>query len=461
MAALTWTREKTVKNLASRRWRHIAAIALFACLAGSLITNAFAQGRGEEKFSNLPRFAPGSLFEPQSNYVLMQDFGKRAHSNVRILVPPANPFAKAQTSAGTPPFAGYFYETPASLACVYGLVSTTVAGCNPNLTATNVATGSRSIALVDAYDYPGAKSDLATFSSQFGLPAPSSANFRVVYATGVKPPSGVHSGWDLEAALDLDMAHGLAPRAKIYLVEAASSSLQDMFQAVRKAASLVAADGGGEVSMSWGSGEFATEGFYDSAMATARIVYFAAAGDSPGTLYPCTSPNAVCVGGTGNSRNAATGVFQGNVAWADTGGGTSSYEARPNYQDGIAGIIGARRGVPDIAAIADPRTGVWIYNAAWAGSCVGNSGWCIVGGTSAATPVMAAIVNSAGRFPSSSAAELSLIYSTLGAAGAGWSDVTSGACGFYDGFAAFRGWDQCTGIGVPQGATSFKVVIMP
>jgi hypothetical protein len=123
MATLTWTREKTVKNLASGRWRHIAAIALFACLAGSPITNAFAQGRGEEKFSDLPRFAPGSLFEPQSNYVLMQDFGKRAHSNVRILVPPANPFAKAQTSTGTPPFAGYFYETPASLACVYGLVS--------------------------------------------------------------------------------------------------------------------------------------------------------------------------------------------------------------------------------------------------------------------------------------------------------------------------------------------------
>ncbi len=398
MAALIWTREKTVKNLGSRRWRHIAAIALFACLAGSPITNTFAQGRGEEKFSDLPRFAPGSLFEPQSNYVLMQDFGKRAHSNVRILVPPANPFAKAQTSTGTPPFAGYFYETPASLACVYGLVSASVAACNPNLTATNVATGSRSIALVDAYDYPGANSDLATFSRQFGLPAPSSANFRVVYATGVKPPSGVHSGWDLEAALDLDMAHGLAPRAKIYLVEAASSSLQDMFQAVRKAGSLVAGDGGGDVSMSWGSSEFASEGFYDSAMAISKVVYFAAAGDSPGTLYPCASPGAVCVGGTANSRNATTGVFQGNLAWEDTGGGTSPYEARPGYQNGIAGIIGARRGVPDIAAIADPRTGVWVYNAAWAGSCVGNSGWCIVGGTSAATPVMAAIVNSAGRF---------------------------------------------------------------
>ena len=450
-----------MKNLASRWLRRIAAGMLLACLAGGLITNSSAQGRGEEKVSDLPHFAPGSLFEPQSNYVLTPDFGKRAHSNVRILVPPANLLARVQTSAGTPPFSGYFYETPASLACIYGLIPTTVAGCNPNLATTNVTTGSRSIAFVDAYDYPGAQSDLAVFSRQFGLPAPSAANFRVVYATGARPPSGVRSGWDLEAALDLDISHGLAPRAKLYLVEAASNSLPDMFQAVTRAAGLVAADGGGEVSMSWGSSEFAAENRYDSAMATARIVYFAAAGDGPGTLYPCTSPNAVCVGGTANSRNAVTGVFQGSLAWEDTGGGTSSYEARPSYQNGIAGIVGARRGVPDIAAIADPRTGVWVYNAGWAGSCVANSGWCIVGGTSAAAPATAAIVNSAGGFLSSSAAELGLIYSTLGAAGAGWSDVTSGACGFYNGFAAIRGWDPCTGIGVPQGGTSFKVVVMP
>jgi hypothetical protein len=74
---------------------------------------------------------------------------------------------------------------------------------------------------------------------------------------------------------------------------------------------------------------------------------------------------------------------------------------------------------------------------------------------------MAAIVNSAGGFLSSSAAELGLIYSTLGAAGAGWNDVTNGACGFYDGFAATRGWDPCTGIGVPQGGVSFKVAVLP
>ena len=209
-------------------------------------------------------------------------------------------------------------------------------GIQPDQAVTNVTTGSRSIAIVDAYHYPRAQSDLTVFSKQFGLPVPSPANFKVVYAAGVQPPDGTGTGWDLEAALDLDMAHGLAPKAKIYFVEAASPSINDMFQGVAKAASLVAADGGGEVSMSWGTGEFPTEALYDFKMTTRNVVYLAAAGDAPGTIYPCVSPNVVCVGGTGNSRNVVTGVFQGNVAWSDTGGGISQYEARPAYQNAIS-----------------------------------------------------------------------------------------------------------------------------
>jgi subtilase family serine protease len=445
-------------SLISRRIRRFAAGVLLGLLAGSGgVSNASAQTQGGMPV--LPRFAPGTLFEPASNFLLTRDFGKRAHSNLRILVPPSNSFARAQIVAGAPPFSNYLYETPASLACIYNLVPPTVAGCNPNATKTGVTSGSKSIGIVDAYDYAAAQTDLATFSSQFGLPAPSAANFKVVYATGAKPPSAFRTGWDLEAALDLDMAHGQAPKAKLYLVEAASNSLGDLFQAVSKAASLVAGDGGGEVSMSWGAGEFSGEIAYDGGMTTSKVVYLAAAGDNPGTIYPCTSPNVVCVGGTGNSRNVVTGAFQGNVAWADTGGRTSLYEARPAYQNALSGIVGAKRGVPDIAAVADPRTGVWVYIAAWAGSCVGNSGWCIVGGTSVATPVMAAIMNSAGAFPSSSAAALNAIYSTAGAANE--TDVTNGACGYYDGFTAAKGWDQCTGIGVPLGGTNLKVVVIP
>ena len=441
----------------------ITAGVLLGFLAGCVIaTNSSAQVQGTAATSaSMPRYAPGTLFQPASNFLLAVDLGKRFHSNVRILVPPANPQAKLQQTGGTPPFSGYFYETPASLACIYNLIPPTVAGCNPNRAVTNVTTGSRSIAIVDAYHYPRAQTDLTIFSQQFGLPVPSAANFKVVYAAGVQPPDGTLTGWDLEAALDLDMAHGLAPKAKLYFVEAASPANNDMFQAVAKAASLVAADGGGEVSMSWGTGEFPAEAFNDPGMTTRKVVYLAASGDAPGTSYPCVSPNVICVGGTGNSRNVITGAFQGNVAWSDTGGGISQYEARPAYQNAISGIVHTKRGVPDISATADPRTGVWVYIAAWAGTCGLNSGWCIVGGTSAATPIMAAIINSAGAFRASSAAELNTIYSTVGTASAGWNDVTNGACGAYDGFTATQGWDLCTGIGVPQGAVSFKVVIMP
>ena len=367
-------------SIRGRVQRFAAGALLGLLIGGGVVPNASAQT--QEGTPVLPRYAPATLFDPASNYLLTTDFGKRAHSNLRILVPPSNSFARAQFVAGTPPFSNYLYETPASLACIYNLIPPAVAGCNPNATKTGVTGGSKSIAIVDAYDYPGAQTDLATFSSQFGLPAPSAANFKVVYATGARPQSAYRTGWDLEAALDLDMAHGLAPKAKLYLVEAASNSLGDLFLAVSRAASLVAGDGGGEVSMSWGAGEFSGETAYDGGMTTAKVVYFAASGDSPGAIYPCTSPNVVCVGGTGNSRNVVTGVFQGYVAWTDTGGGTSLYEARPAYQNALSGIVGAKRGVPDIAAVADPRTGVWVYIAAWAGSCVGTAD-----GASSAGPV--------------------------------------------------------------------------
>src|SRR5262249_34252213 len=140
----------------------------------------------------------------------------------------------ATPQASGPPYAGYFYETPASLACVYQLPaqSPEFPGCNPNdanLATANPTGGSRAIAMVDAYHYPTAMQDLQVFSAQFGLPAPTSGqggNFQVVYANGRQPR--VNSNWNLEAALDIQWAHAMAPNAKIYLVEAASNGYTDL-----------------------------------------------------------------------------------------------------------------------------------------------------------------------------------------------------------------------------------------
>jgi hypothetical protein len=301
---------------------------------------------------------------------------------------------------------------------VYGLVPRSGDGCNPYVVTRNPSGGSRAIAVVEAFDAPNAASDLAVFSAQFGFPAPTSANLQVVYASagvcttgGVKP--GYDLGWEAEATLDVQWAHAMAPHATIYVVEAPSDSPTDLFAAVAVASQCVAANGVGEVSMSWGFFEASDETAFDGLFTQKGVVYFAATGDSPGALYPSASPNVVAVGGTSLVRNPLPwrgnlGDFQGEVVWnwgptEGTGGGPSLYEPRPFYQYLITNIVGSSRGTPDVAAVADPFTGVWIYD-------TNLMGWLVVGGTSVSTPVWAGIVNAAGRFNNSTAAELAQIY---------------------------------------------------
>jgi kumamolisin len=385
----------------------------------------------------------GQVLIPDTSIEHADHIGRIAHTNTKILA-----FTGSIDSVHPPlggggreiaPGSSYF-ETPASLGCVYRLTSVSSAqiGCNPtDPTLLNPSGGARAIAIVDAYDYPTAFSDLQIFSAQFGLPAPTTANFQVVYATGTPPKAD--SGWGLEAALDIEWAHAMAPHAKIYLVEAASNSYADLLSAVNVASNYVAQAGGGEVSMSWGGSEFSFERFYDGYFTKTGVVYFAAAGDSAGTIWPSTSPNVVSAGGTTNSRDAS-GNLQAQLAWSSTGGGPSRYESRPSYQSAISQVVGNKRGTPDVAADADPNTGVWVYNVP---DC---NGWCIVGGTSVAAPVWSGIVNAAGRFSSSSQVELSTIYSNLGKA-ADFTDITQGSCGPHQGYVTGTGWDFCTGAG--------------
>lgn len=398
----------------------------------------------------------GQVRIPDTSIEQPEHIGRQAHTNIKLFVPtggmanlqPPARGAAPQTAPGTGN-----YETPQSLACVYRLVAIAPSqtGCNPgDGTLPTAAGGARAIAIVDAYHYPTAMSDLQTFSAQFGLPAPTSANFTVVFASGTQPPTD--TGWGLEAALDIEWAHAMAPNAKIFLVEAASSGYSDLLKAVSKASSLVAANGGGEVSMSWGGSEFASQRLYDSYFVKSGVVYFAAAGDNPGVIWPAASPNVASAGGTSISRDAS-GNFQMELAWSSTGGGPSRFENRPSYQNGISAIVGSKRGTPDVAAVADPNTGVWVYNT---GYC---NGWCIVGGTSVATPVWAGIANAAGAFATSSGSELTTIYGNLGNA-ADFTDIVSGTCGPNLGYISGAGWDFCTGIGSALGLSA-KVVTRP
>src|SRR5262249_6627463 len=145
--------------------------------------------------------------------------------------------------------------------------------------------------------------------------------------------------------LNIEWAHAMAPGARIYLIEAASDSLADMLAAVAVANQCVAANGGGEVSMSWGLEEFSGETAFDVFFTQPGVVYFAGAGDGGSMLLPSGSPNGVLVGGPGLVRNLVPwggklGGFLGWAGWnwgrgAGTGAGPSAYEPRPHYQDSI------------------------------------------------------------------------------------------------------------------------------
>jgi len=379
---------------------------------------------------------------PESSIAQAGDLGVAAHTHLRIMMPESGVFTGTPQPNELPPFPGFFFETPASIACIYRLVPGHVPGCDPNVTTKNPSGGSGAIALVDAFDTPNAASDLAAFSAQFGLPP---ADFTVVYAAGTPPALDPSGGWELEASLDVQWAHAMAPNAKIFLVEAKNNRFSSLFSAVILAASLVASNGGGEVSMSFGGGEFTQETLFDGIFTTPGVVYIASSGDSPGAQWPSASPNVISAGGTSLSRDPNTGRFLLENTWQDAGGGPSQVEPRPSFQDKIAEIVGDFRGTPDLSFDANPATGVWVLDTNLFQGQPG--GWFILGGTSVSAPSLAGIINSAGKFASSSQTENALIYRHLFADRDDFRDIVYGTCGLNIGNFAVPGWDFCTGIG--------------
>jgi len=372
----------------------------------------------------------GYVLVPASSIAHPGDAGVRAHTNIQIYQPYLRPDASQP-----PPGA----ETPASLACVYKLVPQ-VSGCPIHGTTQNSTGGWGAVAIVDAFDNPNAEEDLATFSTQFGLPACTKANgcFSQVYADGSQPQNDP-GGWSLEIALDIEMAHAFAPNAKIILVESKDNEDFNLYHAEDVAAQLVQQAGGGTITNSWSGPEDAGEAANDVHFQARGIVYFASTGDrgSPAE-YPAASPFIVAAGGTTVIRSG--GNFTGESGWAGSGGGPSSFEPRPAYQDVIKNIVGDSRGIPDFSADANPATGPAMYDAD------GNFGWLQIGGTSVSSPLLAGVVNADRYRARSTNQELTgvyryakLHYRQL------WRDETTGN----NGFSCMPGWDFVTGIGSP------------
>jgi len=315
------------------------------------------------------------------------------------------------------------------------------------LTSASAADGAgRTIAIVDAFDDPTAASDLATYRSAAGLPAVPS--FQKLNQNGQTSPlpaeAPASDDWTLEESLDLDMASAICPLCNIVLVEATSDSGTGLDVAENAAANVA-----GYISNSWGGSETSSDTTLDSTdFNHPGSVITASAGDSDfGVIYPATSPNVVSVGGTAlntasNSRGWSESVWNTTPGSEGTGSGCSSIEPQPSWQTSL-GLSGCSRRIDnDVAADADPNTGVAVYD-----TSNGNGGWNEVGGTSASSPMLAAMYALAGNAGSTPAQD---IYTHT----ANFFDVTSGndgSCSQAYLCTAETGYDGPTGIGTPNG----------
>lgn len=309
------------------------------------------------------------------------------------------------------------------------------------LPSTTAGSGQR-VFLIEAYNDPHLIGDLATYRAQYGLPActATSGCLSVLNQSGqTSPLPAPDYGWSTETALDTQMVSAACPLCGITVVEANSDHTADLMAAVGEATTL----GGKYLSLSWGGPESSSETSYDSYLNQPGVVIAAATGDRGyGTSYPAASPYVVAVGGT-TLTPAANSRGWSESAWSGAGSGCSPYEPKPSFQHDTTC---SGRAIADVAAVADPNPGLAIYDS------YSNGGWGVVGGTSAAAPIIASVYAMAGLATTTSSPN-SYPYSDRGFM---W-DVTGGSngtCGDYrcNGVA---GYDGPTGVGSPNGLNAF------
>ena len=336
------------------------------------------------------------------------------------------------------------------------------------------------IGIVDAFYDPQILQNLQNFSTFFHLPlgtattsitCSTTPTFTAVNQTGGSP-TGVsfNAGWAEEANLDVQQAHAMAPCANILLVAATNNSDGNLFPAVQYA--YAHSD---LVSNSYGGGEFAGELSADAFFVGSPVPLLFSSGDTGAvTEYPCTSSYTTCVGGThllttATSFRTSESVWFNGVSAGGTGGGCSSAEGQPGYQSGFTNTdCGTARGVPDVAALADPYTGVAI---GLGSNIAGTAGvYCCIGGTSLAAPLTAGVLaNVDGARVAGGKLKLGSDLNTLLYPAASYSPTGTSSLpapygsayrSFYfdvfsgnSGFPATLFWDRTSGLGVPTFAS--------
>ena len=309
----------------------------------------------------------------------------------------------------------------------------------------------QTIAIVTAYHNNKISSDLAAFDSYFNIAPPSS--FVQVAQDGTTNYQGFDptGSFELETALDVEWSHAIAPAASILLVEANTSSFNDLVAAADYARKQ---PGVSVVSMSFGGSEFSGQNSFDATFTTpaahAGVTFVAAAGDSgnPG-LYPAYSPNVLSVGGTSLTYNIASGTYS-ETGWSGSGGGVSTLETQPSFQTGYVSQSTTMRVGPDVAFDANPNTGVPVYDTY---NNAVSAPWSQVGGTSLGAPAWAGLIAIANQ--GRAVAGLSTLDGVSGTLpklyslpSSAFNDVATGSNGANS--SAGPGFDTVTGRGSPK-----------
>ena len=347
----------------------------------------------------------------------------RAHSN------PIGAARAIRLTEG-PAAEGLFGLTPAQLHTAYQLPTT--------------VSSSQTIALVDAYNDPNAAADLATYSKEFKLPecTEQSGCFKQVNQYGSsdvnslpfpKTSSALEAaragdeaeveeaeeatGWGIEMSLDIETAHATCQSCDIVLVEADSPSYENLETAEATATEI----GATEISNSWGGPEAGEtlKAERESPFDHPGTVITASAGDN-GYLnwdapdkeevgyanFPASSPHVIAVGGTHLELAEKTAAWKSETVWDGLGaggGGCSKIFEAPTWQQELPNWssvgCGSLRAVADVSADADPYSGLAVYDSTAGPECEESSedpGWCTIGGTSLASPLIASVYALAG-----------------------------------------------------------------
>ena len=305
----------------------------------------------------------------------------------------------------------------------------------------------QTVAIVDAYGDSKAESDLAVFRSYYGLPPCTSDNgcFQKVDQTGGTNYPGDDGGWAFETALDLDAVSAACPNCHILLVQANDNGFDNLGTAVDTAVRL----GAKYVSNSYGlPNDFPGEQDYDHYYNHPGVAVTASTGDTGDvTNWPATNPHVVAVGGTSLTKDDSQRAWH-ESPWGGGGSGCSPYEPQPDYQQSLATNCGMRA-IADVSAVADPATGLAVYDT------LGQPGWVQAGGTSLSSPLVAAMYALAGT-PTANTYPVTYPYQRPGSL-FDITEGTNGTCG--DVLCnAGPGWDGPTGLGTPDGVTALSTV---